>query len=371
VAQDRRRKRHHFIPRLLLRGFAVEEANDRVWLYRLGKEPLHLNIKNVAVERGFYDRDQGDDVEDALSRWESGFGATVNRLRKGESCNSEDVASFVINMMIRTRNLRDNLAEAARAVPGMLERQFMSPEMRRSMRKKAEKTVKKTLRKFDSTPHAAQVRKALGLPTKGRITRIPDATIDLALGGAAETLGVAGPEVLGRFLATALDEQLNSGAMDGAHVDSVAKSDPAVRTPRTRAYSRLRWRTVSVADHLVLGDVGPIARFRGSNDFHHPLDRNAEETLQLMLPIAANRLLLGCSDGAAEPPDVRAVNEASAELSGAFFVSGARSDDIERLQGRIRSRWRLLTDDQLNEIEKTMFAEPRGRRFRSKRRGTA
>jgi hypothetical protein len=52
-------KRHHIIPRFLMKGFAsrVDGENIFTWVYRKKSNPFEANTKNINIENYFYGKE--------------------------------------------------------------------------------------------------------------------------------------------------------------------------------------------------------------------------------------------------------------------------------------------------------------------------
>lgn len=121
----KRPRRQHFIPRLLLRGFASRIDGDTVFVYqfRAGATPREVSIVDVGVAQDFYG---SGDLEDKLRAQESLFGPLVRRLAEGEIGPSDRdlIDQLVTNLIVRTRNARDGLGELMDAMASAFERVF-------------------------------------------------------------------------------------------------------------------------------------------------------------------------------------------------------------------------------------------------------
>jgi hypothetical protein len=101
----------------------------------------------------------------------------------------------------------------------------------------------------------------------------------------------------------------------------------------------LDWKVVVVPERsLILGDMGPVCRFQGSNVWSHPMQESLM-TAVIALPIAHDRLLLGTKDSAEEFIDTKKLNNATAELCKDFFVAARIEDgDLLALREKIGLR---------------------------------
>ena len=92
--------------------------------------------------------------------------------------------------------------------------------------------------------------------------------------------------------------------------------------------SRFAFHVVPVAnDSLILGDCGPVGFSDDMRDPRRIFDRKVQ---LICLPLNHSRLLVG-SKAAGSDVEIAGLNEASAAVSGNFFVSSLRRDDTRLL----------------------------------------
>lgn len=143
-------RRHHFIPRLLLKGFASKVSGDKCFVYqfRVGAEPKELSAMDVGLERDFHGRTA--EIEQRLSNKESIYGPLIRRLRDGHLHSGDEtlIAEFVTDLIVRTKNVRGGLAEAGVAVFENFETQPNDPSnyaaLEERLRARATRTVLNT-----------------------------------------------------------------------------------------------------------------------------------------------------------------------------------------------------------------------------------
>ena len=77
-------RRHHYIPRLLQKGFCIEPARPNaleVYLFRRGHAPHLVGINQSFVEKDFYGRSGNSDVDDLITGTESDLSLFVESIR--------------------------------------------------------------------------------------------------------------------------------------------------------------------------------------------------------------------------------------------------------------------------------------------------
>jgi hypothetical protein len=114
-----KKKYHHYVPKMYLRGFfdPLEEARKQnvLWLHEVGKRPKRVTIRNVGGEEDFYAyEDAGKthtELEDKLTEMEHAVAPTLRKLRSGMIALSaeerEEFATFVALTLARVRFFSD------------------------------------------------------------------------------------------------------------------------------------------------------------------------------------------------------------------------------------------------------------------------
>ena len=103
-------RRHHYLPKMYLRGFADE--SERVWVYnRQNNSYIHQGVMNTAVKRDFYtirdpDGQKSDEIEKVIADIESWTKPIIERFDTGDLTVGGDdravVSLFVVLLMTRT-----------------------------------------------------------------------------------------------------------------------------------------------------------------------------------------------------------------------------------------------------------------------------
>src|SRR5438105_4323424 len=113
-------RRHHTIPRFLLKGFASSLRGKEVyvWLYRKDAAGVETNINNVGVERDFYGRTEETDLDARMTHLETNvFSGLIDELRASrtnddDAIYDERIPELVVHLSVRTRQLRDSVSNA-------------------------------------------------------------------------------------------------------------------------------------------------------------------------------------------------------------------------------------------------------------------
>ncbi len=126
-------KRQHFIPRMLLLGFA--DANEGVWVGRKDREPFGVNITGVGVEGMFYGVPGPGTADEAITREEPRIEQLLRRMTTmpAGTCDSQAAASVISHFTSRTRAMRRFMEDLGRLAVSHLRRRMDDPLELRSM----------------------------------------------------------------------------------------------------------------------------------------------------------------------------------------------------------------------------------------------
>lgn len=331
----------HHLPQFLLKGFASRSRKKEVftWLFRKDGAINEANVKGIAKGRDFYGKPEESDIEQRLSEMEDRFARLVRRLRDGEGLNEKLLlCQFVASTQIRTANVRSGVAEATESFMEGFGEALTTPEYQAVLAQHA----------FD-----------------GAMKQIADGSLD----GVLNLIPAEKREQVLVELVPGMKQYLKT-VIGGAraeferHVPSL--TDPKTfkdsqnrllsknlpPEPRVEHLMQLDWSVIPCEDELlILGDVGVVAG-SATGELMHIL-RHDPDLDAIYLPIASNRLLVGCREGVTMT-SVAALNAASAELSREFFIS-ARKDLPTDLQGQIGRKATLLPDNEIKVIMRQSF----------------
>ena len=110
--------RQHFLPQVLLKGFASRIVGDEAYslVFQLNKEVYEANITKIAVEREFYTDSLDLDLDKAITELESELGTMLDDLRRERSSvqiASNKMIDFMANLLARTQSLRNKVLTCA------------------------------------------------------------------------------------------------------------------------------------------------------------------------------------------------------------------------------------------------------------------
>lgn len=122
-------RRQHFIPRLLLKGFAERASQEFLsFEFRHGINPQRKNIRKIGFANKFYG-DTG--LEEKMAIRESDYAALLDNLRKGQNNDSNKplIDELISHLLMRTQNLRRGLEAFGNRTLGRLIQAFEEIEI--------------------------------------------------------------------------------------------------------------------------------------------------------------------------------------------------------------------------------------------------
>lgn len=331
--------RHHFIPRFLLKGFAVPgtSAVSRVWVYRREAPPFESSIDNVAVEKHFYGKAAESTLDSLITDLEPDFAqvvAAVRELPNAAHVAEPTVPRLAAHIFARTRQIRLSLESAFQPVLDVVQEWLTTPGVMREY--------------LLSHP---EVRSRV--ETELRQKCLPVELTDFAL---QQLLPVIRPHVYQMIrenlpaMLNALYKARNSIApsIREGHNRSLAGNPGAEGL--ARRFSEWNWCLLHSEEALILGDSvcvfqydDPDAPFRAFPDFSKPMVR-------IWLPVAAHRVLV--ASPARKPPKLTPskLNKASARCSFNHFVSSSHLPVSSPFPKRIGEQVGVFTQTEVEEI---------------------
>lgn len=310
-------RRHHTIPRFLLKGFASSSRGKatNVWCYRKNAPGLEPNIENVGVERDFYGVEGESDLDEKITALESDYARFVIDLRDGRygagPIDDQRIAEFVTHMALRTRSLRQSVTQTTIEMLNEMRKRVMDPEVLRRA-----------------------LRKSFGRAELSRLVREDLSTRGLRPFDIERQLPVLVPKLLplvDQFIDTYIQDQAPHyhRALE-AHIACFPEtmrtsfiekmSEHLESTSRVASYERFNWFVLEPEQSLILGDCACLFETEGKRRFK-PLDDNDNPAVSVLLPISSNRLLTGVLTCAPPRLNSKELNRTFAACSLEYFVS--------------------------------------------------
>lgn len=328
-------KIQHFLPQLLLRGFASRTKRKQgrtqffVRVFPREAAEYEANVKNIGAEGFFYQPEETGGIEERLSKQETRCSLMLERFRRGEPVAHDDVpliCEFVATLIVRTRHLRDGLAAVSQMVGDSIARAWEDPQnetaLRRQVRQWAdEPDNRKFLAQLPPHKRAQALKKLEGLFLDQFPRFVRQKTAGLNFG------------------------QLATNAQRRTLAANLAPEQ------RVKTLAKLQWSVCEAQPHTyILADVGPVGVFPGESAIEL-LIKHVSVPRAVYLPISHSRLLVGSGEDDAGVPDEDALNWAAAELSRECFVASRSSDAERRLHGTLGRRANPLSAEEMDRMQ--------------------
>lgn len=334
---NRPTRRQHFIPRLLLKGFAKRVSQEFVaYEFRHGLSPQRKNIRQIGFANKFY----GDtDLEDKLAIRESDYATLLDNLRKGQNndYNKQLIDELINHLLIRTQNLRRGLEEFGNRTLAMTSKAIVESEL-------GSKFHKNIVEKIKTDPRIQTMVAAVPASKRQEFRRL--------LEQAAES-----PQL---WQATTHQMKQGLSSVDlgkGARSAQLqALSSEAPYKTRIELMQPFRWAVFRYSPNsFLLGDLGPIGRQDAISEWKHLIA--FEGITEVCLPISHDTILVGNAVANPAQLDPASVNLAAAELSRDFFVAHDNSPHESDYRNRLGKRSELVSSDEMESWLREEFGK--------------
>jgi len=339
-------KRHHILPKFLLKGFASKTIREGflTWVYRREGNVFEASIADVAVERYFYGKQGGSNIDAEITNLEVGYALLLDELRnKGNGYQIMDsrMAEFIGHLSSRTKHIRDSLADSSEFLVSTLF-DFLADEHNfrawiLEYYKRHPEIIKKGL---DDAMKKMQIPRHQRLVFRQRVMSLlrPErlvAQMDEKISEYSFIFGALGPILLQKIPAMVKD----------GHIKALAKS--LIAEPRLENYRSLNWFICDSKEPLVLGDVGCLFQVAGSKKFKSLNDKE-DELVSVYLPISSKKLVVGAPSRLMPSVVSAIVNENSVRTSREFFV-GETSERLDLLD-ILGTESAILSEEEIKQI---------------------
>lgn len=338
-------KRQHFIPQFLQRGFLTRAQRNQEFtcVYRKNAAPFQANIKNVGVEGFFYSAAEND-ADEKITAAEDGLGRLVSELRRSDGALSETarLAELFAHLEVRSRHLRQSFLQTGTHLVNALLQTASDPTV-------FEPYVRQILRNDPSLLEEAfskELRK-LGLPRNAlpMLVQPTDSLVERALPAIVPQIAM-----MVRSLRAKLPDRFTDAVKVG-HIRTLEQEMAPSR--KTAIFATLQFQMCRLPSaSLLLGDSMVVFHVRGERSFKPFLDKK-DELVAAILPIAADAALVGAAGPYAL--DVELIRCELARCSLELFIAGEESERNARLSSKIAENAHLLSNEEVQEIVRTLF----------------
>jgi hypothetical protein len=333
-------RRHHYLPRFLLKGFASRLERDEAytWVFRRDRKPFEPNIDKIAVQRDFYGQ-PGQAIADQLITSDENklFSPLLDDLRSTTLVSPEDyplVTDLVLNLANRTNHLRESLQGMTDSLMQSVSTQYQDAEILKNfVYKEAPKNIQEIM-KYLNVGH-------INDQTKRKIYNLLMEKLLIQFESQVSQI----QDTMNQFYHY-MHNRLPSIIQDG-HNRGLAKL--ASPYERSEKLADLKWYVHTADDNsYILGDIGPIA---------YNEDKNVCRTLIqemnpkiIYLPISDNQILIGSVKENPEYPSPDALNVHIAEISREFFISSQKTQRELRYVNYLGNNAEMLTEEELSNL---------------------
>ena len=322
------------MPQFLLKGFAFRQDGEEyyVHVFRKGGAQFSPNIKGVAAPSNFYG---SEDIEKPLSMAETQFANLVRSLREGKCVpeSKPQIDRFVAHSLVRTQAFRDGVHDISVAVMRESFEGFLDPAYTpQLLAKVAEDALK--------TPPASEILAAAPSDARPMLEAVMREML----------VHPNMHHILRQMILPSLDTIDTRESVRSAQ-RQILESDCNLEK-RIRDLDSMTWRVELYEAHsLILGDIGPLIRGGGSEEWGRVFHGIPQA---VWFSLSDQSLLIGKTSGRMTRPECEEVNIASAGNSIEFIVASQRSQREEEYQRQIGTRIGRATSKQLLEMKRTV-----------------
>ena len=324
--------KQHFLPQFLMKGFQsrISDGDPYTWICWKDGRIFEAKAKNIGKEIGFYGFDGPDSLDENISDYEKEVAPKIDQLRQcNSSCEIYDpsIADFVAHIAMRTRHLREAMADALEDFSLMLMEYMENPDNLILIFKKgiAEKSNPKVR---ENELHLA----LMGLSEEQQESLLVDYV--------RNNIEKATPIL--QECRRQLEKQIRPVAFRG-QLNALAKD--VISTGISVEYRKLHWHLLHTDCQLILGDLGVLNCFQPGAEYRI-FPEKGKPLESVFLPISSNHLLIGSNGLDISNIRLAEINAASARNSKEFFI-GPHKYLVERYRSEIGTHNPLITDEEL------------------------
>ena len=338
-------KRHHFIPKFLQKGFAIEEDSktQKIWIYKKNSKTFPANIIDSGVEGYFYGIDGDSKLDDEITKFEDKYGRLINSARTASldtKLDKKSISKLIYNFEIRTRNLRQNFRESLNIVAQELFTTLSNPENYEKMLKgmvndEVNKSIDKECTK-QGVPrpmlplYRARFKNELKEEIEKHIPLMYEQT-----------------KIFCDYSIKMLNETL-ADKVKSAHINAMldtSKQKPA----KLNWYEQLEYSICETENvEIPLGDSIILFHVKENRGFKSFLD-SKKNLIAVILPISPKRIIYGTKHKH-YIPDFSALKEAVISTSKEFFLFNTYDDYLDSLKDNISTNSHILSEEEIKNI---------------------
>jgi Protein of unknown function (DUF4238) len=329
--------KQHYLPRLLLKGFASRTSGKEIftWAYRKGQSVFEPNINDFSAERNFYGKQGARNVDDQITTLEGEYAEFIEILRAQEdstAIHDDRIVQFVTHILVRTKHLRESFSQSSNILMDKISERLSDSE-----------NIKRLIFRDPKVAASAidDLIEAQYIPSDYRdlflwlLTELAPTVVD-------EHQSEIKPMV--ESLIDPLRNAIPKAVKNG-HINALTNS--LIPEIRVEAYRKLNWFIHVSNNPVILGDIGVLTETGGPKRFKSLSDKD-DEIKSIVLPISSSRVVIGT--GSDMPVLDFDLNEVIAACSRQFFISSRQSSEMDALHVRIGEQSEIITAEELEEI---------------------
>lgn len=338
-------KRHHFIPRFLQKGFAIEENSKthKVWVYKKNSPTYPANIIDSAVEGYFYGVDGDSALDDEITQLEDKYACVINLAHTspiGTKLDKKSISRLIYNFEIRTKNLRESFRESMNLVAPDVLNKLGNPKeyehlLTEMINKELNQLVDKECEKL-GVPRSIMplYRAAFKKEFKDKLEmQIP-------------LLHEKMKSELENFKGL-IKDSLTSNTKS-AHIKAMLASSKKT-SPKLKLYEQLEYSVYEAPDtEIPLGDSIILFHVKEEREFKNFLD-NKKSLTAVILPISPKRMIYGTKNKN-YIPDFSKLKHAIVSSSKEFFLFSRHDGYLESLKENISTNSHILSEDEIKNV---------------------
>lgn len=338
-------KRHHFIPKFLQKGFAIQEDSktQKIWVYKKNSQTYPANIIDSGVEGYFYGIDGDNALDDEITKLEDKYSHIINLARTAPietQLARKDISKLIYNFEIRTRNLRESYRDSAHLVVQEVLGRLSDP-------KEYEKLLKKTIEEqlylfIDKECEKSGVPRSVMPLFRVNFLNENKTKIEALIPQLHDEIK-SSFENFKKLTFDTLDNSVKTG-----HIKAMLASNK-VTTPKLKWYEQLNYSILETNnEEIPLGDSIILFHVRNERQFKNFLD-DKKSLLAVILPISPKRIICG-SKNKNYTPDFVALRQAIISNSKEFFLFCRHEDYLDSLKDSISINSHILSYEEVKNI---------------------
>jgi hypothetical protein len=317
--------RHHILPKFLLKGFAskIDGKKTFTWFYKKGEEAVERSTKDVSIEKHFYGRNGGVNLDSEITELEKELAISLNKARESPEgiINDRELVRLVVHITTRTKYLRNVLSEFVELSLNNLNKKLSKPsELKEFMLHGPSPIAEKIEPMIDEKFNDHSVNQALREILKPMLMCAVDQHIDSEMSQFQSLFNSCVNEAI----------NVSNPAIKQGHIESLA--DALIPEERLQKYLSLQWFVIDSNIPLVLGDIGCL--FKDHRNQYQLLINN-DDLSEAFLPISSRKILVGSLSGEKPNINFRKFRKEYCKWSSEYFICSSFSSEINSLSSTI------------------------------------